>query len=236
MGGVAYVCSGTLVDDGVPGDRSIILTAAHCVYDDSAGEFASRALFIPNQAASGTRTDSDCTNDLHGCWPAQFGVVATDWTTSEWPNNIPYDYAYYVVTTGGRNNTVLDDTLGIQAMEVSFETADAVVNTFTHALGYSYSQDPNFMYCAEPVRHSSNGGWLLGSCGLSGGSSGGPWTQSKVPDLSTGPLMSVNSYGPSRGKSYMGGPYLYNNTAECLFEKAKVALENPDGGGYVGCD
>lgn len=238
MGGVAYVCSGTAVDDGSPGGRSLVLTAAHCVYDDLAKEFASYAIFIPNQSESGTRTDNDCSNDVHGCWVADFGVVSTDWAGREWPDNIPADYAFYVVTTGGTSGTHLDDTQGIEPMAITFRSAAEVEqgadsNIYTHALGYSYSQDPNFMYCAEPVRHSSYGGWLLSSCGLSGGASGGPWTQSQDADLGVGPLISVNSYGPSRGKSYMGGPYLYGNDAECLFDQAKQADLGPTGGGYV---
>lgn len=235
MDEVAYVCSGTLVADGSPGGRSTILTAAHCVYDDLAKAFSSYAIFIPNQAASGTRTDNDCSNDIHGCWVAEFGVVSNNWAAAQWPNNIPADYAFYVVTNGGTSGTALDNTPGIQPMAVSFNANDADANVYTHALGYSYSQDPNFMYCAEPVRHSSNGGWLLSACGLSGGASGGPWTQSQQADLGTGPLMSVNSYGPSRGKSYMGGPYLYGNDAACLFNRAQQANLSPASGGYVGC-
>lgn len=231
MDGSAYVCSGTLVNDGsTTNNRSVILTAGHCVYDDVTDTFSELALFIPNQSASGTRTDSDCSNDLYGCWAAEFGVVSKDWAANDWPNNIPYDYAYYVVTLGGSNNTHLDNTL--TPMDVAFDSGS--VNAFTHALGYSYSNDPNFMYCAEAVSYSSYDGWLLGNCALSGGASGGPWTQSTESDLGTGPLISVNSYGPSRGKSYMGGPRL-GADASCLFARAINGALNAPGRGYVGC-
>ena len=49
------------------------------------------------------------------------------------------------------------------------------VGAYTHALGYSYSDDPQFMYCAEPPASLDAANWWLGSCGLSGGASGGPW-------------------------------------------------------------
>lgn len=70
MNGNTYVCSGTVVNDGtVGGDKSVILTAAHCVYDDVAKAFATMAMFIPNQdKTTGTGTDNDCSNDPYGCW------------------------------------------------------------------------------------------------------------------------------------------------------------------------
>ena len=45
----------------------------------------------------------------------------------------------------------------------------------------------------------------------------------------------INSYGPSSGPKYMGGPYLYNNDAACLFNRARQAPLSPAGGGYIGC-
>ena len=86
----SYVCSGTVVKDD-KADRSIIMTAAHCVFDDQDKEFAKDVMFIPNQdQGSGSSTDTDCDNDPHGCWWASFGVVDTDWATRSFPNNIPW--------------------------------------------------------------------------------------------------------------------------------------------------
>ncbi|MCW8995224.1 MAG: hypothetical protein OQK77_05360, partial [Psychromonas sp.] len=63
-----YVCSGTVTNDGVTG-RSIIITAAHCVYDDANKAFARNVLFIPNQdGTTGNGTDLNCSNDPIGCW------------------------------------------------------------------------------------------------------------------------------------------------------------------------
>lgn len=89
-----YVCSGTVATDGTTG-RSIIITAAHCVYDDADASFARNVIFIPNQdGTTGGSTDRDCFNDPEGCWVTDFGVVEQNWTTSVFPNNIPWDYAY----------------------------------------------------------------------------------------------------------------------------------------------
>ena len=51
-----------------------------------------------------------------------------------------------------------------------------------------------------------------------------------------GELISVNSYGPGSdsGPSYMGGPRLYDNSAECLYEMANtVTEEDASGRGIV---
>ncbi len=96
-----YVCSGTVVADGTSG-RSVIQTAAHCVYDDAYKAYARNVMFIPNQdGTTGAGTDLNCGNDPLGCWTTWFGVVDSNWTTRTFPDNIPWDYAYYVVKDSG---------------------------------------------------------------------------------------------------------------------------------------
>ena len=85
-----YVCSGTVVKDDQD-DRSIIMTAAHCVFDDKRKEFATDVIFIPNQAGTtGSGSDYNCDNDPLGCWATEFGVVDTDWAIRSFPQNIPW--------------------------------------------------------------------------------------------------------------------------------------------------
>ncbi len=249
-----YVCSGTVVNDGSDNGRSVILTAAHCVYDDANKAFARNVLFIPDQAnTNGAGTDLNCSNDPIGCWEPALGVVDVNWTTGVFPNNIPYDYAYYVVPdsdahTPGLNsaNDALD--MAASAMDISFDPSDSEIATAglptlavaTHALGYSYSEDPNFMYCAEGLEtEGAYNDWWLPHCGLSGGSSGGSWTQSQTDDLGTGPVMSVNSWGYT-DQPGMAGPPLHGNDAACLFTRAKSeplpSQPMADGAaGVIGC-
>jgi hypothetical protein len=100
-------------------------------------------------------------------------------------NNNAWDYAFYVVsdigahTSGFRTDVgdALDlaaGSMGLSFSQPSHDTNDS--SDFTSALGYSYDADPNFMYCAEDMT-TTNGtvNWWLPSCGLTGGSSGGPW-------------------------------------------------------------
>jgi hypothetical protein len=219
-----YVCSGTVATDGTPG-RSVIQTAAHCVYDDAYKAFARNVLFIPNQAGGGSGTDLNCSNDPLGCWTPAFGVVDNNWTTRTFPDNVAWDYAYYVVPDGAHEgageNGALDALAGSLPINFGvplFEISGS--GDYTHALGYSYSDDPNFMYCAEDLTQLDSANWWLGSCGLSGGSSGGPWAQPMNPDTGVGPIISVNSWGYTNQPG-MAGPKLWGNSASCVFSLAK---------------
>jgi hypothetical protein len=226
-----YVCSGTVVTDGVSG-RSIILTAAHCVYDDANKAFARNVLFIPDQAGtSGSGTDLNCNNDPLGCWVPSFGVVDVDWTTRTFPDNIAWDYAYYVVDDNGAHAgaSATSDSLetAAGALPISFDmpySDDGVPGAssidFTHALGYSYNDDPKFMFCAEDMTTEGAVNWWLPSCELSGGSSGGPWVQPMDTATGSGPVMSVNSWGYTTAPG-MAGPKLVSSSAQCVFTMAK---------------
>ena len=229
-----YVCSGTVASDSTSG-RSIIITAAHCVYDDANKAYARNVLFIPNQAeTNGGGTDLNCANDPIGCWAPDFGVVDVNWTTRTFPANVAWDYAYYVVNDTGAHTpglTAASNTLdaAVVAMAVSFSAP--AVDDLTHALGYSYDVDPQFMYCADPMENMDAANWWLPNCGLSGGSSGGPWSQPFDVATGNGPIISVNSWGYT-GSPGMAGPKLSGTSASCVFNVAKSAplgLSQADG-------
>jgi Bacterial Ig-like domain len=222
-----YVCSGTVVADATSG-RSIVQTASHCVYDDSYKAFARNVLFIPNQSGTtGAATDLNCTNDPFGCWTAAFGVVDVNWTTRTFPDNVAWDYAYYVFNDAGAHTQGLANAsdqldgavapISVQFTVPRFNVANSTAD-YTNALGYSYSEDPNFMYCAEDMTQLDGANWWLGSCGLSGGSSGGSWIQPLTNG--SGPLISVNSWGYTNQPG-MAGPKLSGTSASCIFTRAK---------------
>jgi hypothetical protein len=227
-----YVCSGTVVSDGNTANRSIILTAAHCVYDDANKAFARNVLFIPDQdGTTGAGTDRTCSNDPIGCWTTWFGVVDAEYTTRTFPDNSQWDYAHYVVKDTGAHTAGLNsasDTLDLATTPLSISYSAPAVDLagsaadYTHALGYSYSDDPNFMYCAEDMTTEGAVNWWLPSCGISGGSSGGPWVQNMTNG--TGPIVSVNSWGYTSSPG-MAGPKLNTSapsTASCVMAAAKT--------------
>ncbi len=239
-----YVCSGTVVSDDKVG-RSIIITAAHCVYDDVNKAVARNVLFIPNQAlTTGSGTDSDCDNDPIGCWVTSLGIVDDDWSTRTFPDNIPWDYAFYVVEDSGSHRGLdielqaLDDA--VDELELFFgQVHPGAEIPFTHALGYSYSDDPYFMYCAEDLSDELSDNWWLAHCELSGGASGGPWIQPMTVETDKGPIISVNSWGYTTEPG-MAGPLLFGTSAECIFDRAKsteipTSSSDGDAGVTVGC-
>ena len=74
------------------------------------------------------------------------------------------------------------------------------------------------MYCAEDMTiENSYSDYWLASCGLSGGSSGGPWMQPVTGG--DGPIISVNSWGYTNSPG-MAGPRLAGTSAECVFNTA----------------
>ncbi|WP_033197558.1 hypothetical protein [Moritella dasanensis] len=237
-----YVCSGTVVKNSTTG-RSLILTAAHCVYDDTNKAFARNVLFIPNQSDSGTGTDTNCSNDVIGCWSTAFGVVDRGWAQTTFPNNIKWDHAYYVVNDSDAHsgNTASSDILSdaVPALNINFIAPlhSEGDGTYSYGLGYSYADDPHFMYCAEGMTTIGAVNWWLPSCGLSGGASGGPWLQYNGNDVWD--IISVNSWGYTTGPG-MAGPKLDTALGACLYDAANTtaapsSLSDGDAGIITDC-
>jgi hypothetical protein len=240
-----YVCSGTAVNDGNStadgtDTRSIILTAAHCVYDDANRAFARNVMFIPDQAhTTAAGTDRTCSNDPIGCWVPNFGVVDVNWTTKVFPDNVHWDYAFYVVKNSGAHQVGIDGALDALDAAVTPMTARftaPTVGDVGYALGYSYDVDPSFRYCTDPLESLDADNWWLPNCELSGGSSGGPWVQltsGTTFDGTNGEIISVNSWGYTTMPG-MAGPKLSGTTASCVFKLAKESAFGTFASGAAG--
>ena len=113
--------------------------------------------------------------------------------------------------------------MGLSYSQPSHDTNDN--SDFTYALGYSYNADPNFMYCAEDMT-TINGtiNWWLPSCGLTGGSSGGPWVQAMSGG--SGPIISVNSWGYTNSPG-MAGPKFYQTLDVLCLRRGNVVNDYP---------
>jgi hypothetical protein len=212
-GGGPVYCSGTAVTDSTSG-RSIILTAAHCVYDEFGTGFSNYGLFIPNQD-DGYYDDTDwnCFNDPFGCWATAFGVVDQEWASFF---NFDYDYAFYAVSDiGAHVGTALSDALDVAVGSLPIRFTAPTLGSNTYALGYPTDNDPLLRYCVDPL--DDNGNQLsLPNCMLGGGSSGGPWIQPMDVTTGFGSIIGVNSNGPVAGAG-MNSPKLFGTSAECLF-------------------
>jgi hypothetical protein len=220
MGGKQYVCSGSVAEDGdgvADGNgNALVLTAAHCVWDQAAGEFATNWMFFPDFDSTPTYT---CDASTFGCWTATSLVAHTGFTTQTQFNAtaITHDFAFAVVGRGGKDKSELDVRMG----------GEYQVGMSTSKLGsvtaFGYPQAPPYdgsdlVYCdGTPFADSglSNLTWGLG-CTMTGGASGGPWLSGVQWDGAGGTLVSLNSYKYQgrRGSAYMYGPQFNDDTAE----------------------
>ncbi len=232
MSGSYYVCSASVVDDSMTG-KSLVLTAAHCVFDESGTDnpatpaddrFASNWMFIPEydkDPAPLTANGSFCADTTHGCWTASALVVHAGYTTAGGFNDqaTVYDFAFAVMELGGIDGNVLVESLDTQS--ISFGSVD---NGFlTYAFGYPAAQKykgNDLVYCKGPLErdpYNNDQTYRLG-CKMTGGSSGGPWLKDFAEGTGTGTLMSVNSYGYS-GVQAMHGP-IFNGDTFAVYESA----------------
>jgi hypothetical protein len=214
MGGSGWVCSGTaLTDDPSRTTWSLVVTAGHCAYDETANGsqsgFATFWMFVPQFDSSPTL--SNCSTTAYGCWTASALVVNNGFASAGGFNTraTHYDWAFAVVGQGGKSSTQLDTlgTFGLTASSISTGTVDA----FGYPAAGKYHGN-DLTYCQGPVGFDAlTGGtnYKL-ACGMTGGSSGGPWLSGfAAADGTTtgngGTIRSLNSYGYS-GQSNMYGP------------------------------
>lgn len=222
MNGAAYVCSGAVVTDART-DVSLVLTAAHCVYDETNGAFATRWLFIPNFDAAPTFS---CDQTQHGCWTASALVVHSGYANAGGFNSqaTQHDFAFAVVGAGGKSDESkqLDTTVG--SLPISFTSLPN--QTRVYAFGYpavGKYDGKDLAYCAGPLFFDPyNSGLTYGlKCDMTGGSSGGPWLSGFSETSGSGVLSSVNSYRYS-SIAAMHGPK-FNEKTEATYSAAGSA-------------
>jgi V8-like Glu-specific endopeptidase len=202
MGANAYVCSGSVVTDGRTG-YSLVLTAAHCVYDHAAG-WATYWMFVPQ--ADGLPVVPTCEQSPRGCWTAQALVAHSRFTTAGGFSGTAarYDYAFAVVGPGGHDGATqldADSPLDADTAPDSFAIAYSGVakNDLQYAFGYPAAAPYNgtdLVYCSGKIGQdlfNGNGTWSM-VCNMTGGASGGPWLRGFAESSGVGTLASLNSY------------------------------------------
>lgn len=230
-GGTYYVCSASVVNDDSTNDQSVVLTAAHCAYENVGSPgFVTNWMFIPEwDNATGALSTSDssfCDLTPYGCWTAQALVVHDGFASAGGFNGtaVQYDFAFAVLGEGGHGPaTTLVETLGTQTMSFNNVSKGTQVHAFGYPHAAPYSGD-DLVYCAGGVNFDNRMFKLtykLG-CDMTGGSSGGPWGTDFADG--DGVLMSVNSYKYSGGNA-MYGPK-FNTTTEATYNAATSAVMN----------
>ncbi len=225
MGGSGYVCSGAVASDARSG-YSLVLTAGHCAYDETAGAFATNWLFIPDFDQLPTFT---CSQTQYGCWTAQALVVHSGYATAGSFNTqaTVHDFAFAVVGPGGHDGTTqLDTTVGAFNVAVPGFTAPG---QSAYAFGYPAAgryKGKDLVYCNGSIfedPYNDELTWGL-PCNMTGGSSGGPWLSNFSTGTGSGSLSSLNSYGYS-GVTAMHGPKFTSKTTN-VYNAANTATGN----------
>lgn len=232
IGSDGWVCSGTAMTD-TRTSVSLVVTAGHCAYDESAGGslsgFVTNWLFIPQYDSSPTL--SNCGTTAYGCWTATALVVNNGFASAGGFNTraTHYDWAFAVVGLGGKTGTQLD-ALGTFPLQVGTMSGSTVVDSFGYPAAGKYHGN-DLTYCQGPLGFdpfTGNTNYRL-ACDMTGGSSGGPWfsgfaAQNGTSTGSAGTIRSVNSYGYS-GLSNMYGPIFNAETTRTL-NAANLATGN----------
>jgi len=221
MGGGAWICSGSVVNDKKRRGYSLVLTAGHCAIDATTGEFATNWMFIPDFDGAPSYT---CSATVYGCWTsvglvvhygfAHAGAFNTQATTHDW--------AFAVVGPGGKSNAQLD-ALGSFGIGFPAAAVGASVDAFGYPAGGKY-HGSDLTYCAGKTFTdilNANLTWGL-ACDMTGGSSGGPWLASF--SAGSGTLTSLNSYGYG-GIKNMYGP-IFNDKTSATYHAALASTSN----------
>jgi hypothetical protein len=229
MDGSYYVCSGSVATESVSG-RSVVVSAGHCVFDETNGDFATNWMFIPNYDAAApnlTTNGSFCSQTLYGCWTATSLVVHNGYASAGGFNDqaVQYDWGFAVLGTGGKTNTQLDSVVGSQALAFAGVSLGTTVSAFGYPAAQKY-KGKDLVYCQGPVRTDplADDTTYGVSCNMTGGSSGGPWLAPFDNNTGTGTQMSVNSYGYS-GDTTMYGPKFNSNT-QATWNRALTTTSN----------
>ncbi|MFD4525484.1 trypsin-like serine peptidase [Streptomyces sp. NPDC058470] len=183
--GGTYTCSATVANSD---NKSVVLTAGHCVVNASTGEVYKNWVFIPGYA-NGTRP--------FGTFTARSLLFDTDYVSSA--GNANWDFAFAVL--GTVNSRTLVDTVGAQG--VAFSSANG---QHVHSFGYGGSSAEG---SGERLNHCEGNEFIdagrVGStmwgidCVQTGGSSGGGFLSSF--DTSTGSGFLIGNISVSSGSN-----------------------------------
>lgn len=199
VGANYYQCSGALVKDG-KNDRSIVLTAGHCVYDNASQAYVTNWIFIPSYDVN--RVSISGCSTSNGCWPAVQVYAHSGFTsqTGFTTQATLYDWGFAKITA--KKNGVLPDggstSDGSNSFPIEFSSLplSSSVSSFGYPAAGKY-KGTDLVYSSGPISFdsgTSNQTYSLVS-DMTGGCSGGPWLSSmSTTSPYSGTLSSVNSY------------------------------------------
>lgn len=200
--GAKASCSGDAVTSG---NKSVVITAGHCVKYQ--GSWHTDWIFVPGYHNG---------DAPFGQWTAKATLTTPQWESSE---DLNYDVGAAVVNP--LNGKYLTDVVGGQGIAFN-QPRNQNMDSFGYPAESPYDGS-KLIYCegtafTDIVDSNDNG---LG-CGMTGGSSGGPWFLDFDQSAGTGVQNSVNSFGYSFLPGVMFGPY-FGSDAQTLYDTAAAS-------------
>ncbi|CAF0859008.1 unnamed protein product [Rotaria sordida] len=207
MNDLTYICSGSVVNAE---NRNTIVTAGHCMYNNTANQWATNWIFVPNYSRDGRPFGSFAARELV--------------TTEAWMAKVDYnnDVAIALLEPNEEGKHVQDLT---GAFGISLNAAK---EDNTNVFGYPINSDKGETMdtCAAATSATSV---LLGmifnfkgiqiTCGMNGGSSGGPWLRNYDSNTGSGQQVSVTSFGSTLASGKIQGPLFVEENIGQLFTK-----------------
>jgi V8-like Glu-specific endopeptidase len=194
-------CTGTAVNSE---NKSLVLTAGHCVWDTANRRWYTNAWFFPGYENGKTP---------NAAWPVR--LQSTTW--NYYNSGASADDMAIVLVTKDSSGTALVNRVGGHG--IAFNQP---VNQFRTAFGYPItdsrwpgwtSDGEDMYYCQGTDSYFSGGsfaGQMLLGCRMTGGASGGPWLTNAQSNW-LGYAQSVNSNKGGIGSAWAGlmfGPYM----------------------------
>jgi V8-like Glu-specific endopeptidase len=199
--GQNLACSGTAV---VSSNGSVVDTAGHCLYLN--GSWMRNVIFCPHYESG---------NTPYGCWAARDLEVPSDWINAK-PNDYHHDFGMIIVASNDQG--VLTEVVGGTGLAYN-----QPANQTYYAYGYP-AASPFDGQTRKSCEGSIGTTWKHGGgnvvsipCGMTGGSSGGPWFIKINGNLY---LNGHNDFTNILQPGYMFSPY-YDDTWYALYNKAQ---------------
>lgn len=206
MDGRDFTCSASVVD--AP-NRSTVVTAGHCAKDGT-GSWARNWTFVPGFSDG---------SSPHGRYTARDLLVSPEWSRKA---DDSYDLAVAVLNTDGGGT--VQDKVGAQRIAFDTWTEDRVRDGVqVYSFGYPASSPYNgreLHYCSGRTRPDTGGTTANGMrCGMTQGSSGGPWLTGFDPRTGVGTVSSVVSFKYANDRRTQYGPR-FGEQARRLYDHA----------------
>jgi V8-like Glu-specific endopeptidase len=186
IGTSRYVCSGSVITSQ---NGDTMLTAGHCVFDTATQSWASDILFVPAYFDG---------SSPYGRWVWRTAAIMRGWTQRDFN----YDVGVVLLATSDEGEHIQDLT-GSLGMTINEERQ---ANTVAYGYPVNIHRGEELASCTDEstpanIPQLPNFEGVKLPCNMTGGSSGGPWTQNSEYQTS------VNSFGIVGQLDVMYGPY-----------------------------